>query len=130
MQHPFWGEIWKGTSNPDMNWWGQTPRESLFDWNWWYINPCRLFNTKSIFTQMDRSIAIQFSQTVLIQTIQFSISIVFVYTQLNVKTVLFQAIQLSWSTVSISKTVLFQTVQFSISTQFKCWNSSISSNIV
>ena len=40
--------------------------------------------------------AIQFSQTVLIQTIQFSI--VFVYTQLNVKTVLFQAIQFSIST--------------------------------
>ena len=31
--------------------------------------------------------AIQFSQTVLIQPIQFSISIDFVYTQLNVKTV-------------------------------------------
>ena len=36
--------------------------------------------------------AIQFSQTVLIQPIWFNISIVFVYTQLNVKTVLFQAI--------------------------------------
>ena len=33
--------------------------------------------------------AIQFSQAVLIQTIQFSISIDFVYTQLNVKTVLY-----------------------------------------
>ena len=62
--------------------------------------------------------AIQFSQTVLIQTIQFSISMVFVYTQLNVKTVLFQTIQLSIITVSMSKTVLFQTIQFSISTQF------------
>ena len=41
---------------------------------------------------------IQLSQTVLIQTIQFSISIVFVYIQLNVKTVLFQAIQISIST--------------------------------
>ena len=39
-----------------------------------------------------------FSQTVLIQTIQFSISIVFVYTQLNFETVLFQAIQFSIST--------------------------------
>ena len=36
--------------------------------------------------------AIQFSQIVPIQTILFSISIVFVYTQLNVKAVLFQAI--------------------------------------
>ena len=44
--------------------------------------------------------AIQFSQIVLIQIIQFSIGIVFVYTLLNVKT------------------VPFQTVQFSISTQF------------
>ena len=43
-------------------------------------------------------LAIQFSQTVLIQTIHFSI--VFVHKQLNVKT------------------VLFQTIQFSISTQF------------
>ncbi len=42
-------------------------------------------------------------QTVLFQTIQFSISTqFFVYTQLNVKT------------------VLFQTTQFSICTQFKC----------
>ena len=39
--------------------------------------------------------AIKFSQTVLIQTIQFGISIVFVYTQLNVKTVLFPTIQFS-----------------------------------
>ena len=35
---------------------------------------------------------IQFSQ---IQTIQFSISIIFIYTQLNVKTVLFKVIQFS-----------------------------------
>ena len=33
--------------------------------------------------------AIQFSETVLIQAIQFTISIDFVYTQLNVKTVLY-----------------------------------------
>ena len=44
--------------------------------------------------------AILFNQTVQIQTIQFSISLVFVYTQLNVKI------------------VLFQTIQFTISTQF------------
>ena len=46
-------------------------------------------------------------------------SIDFVYTQLNVKTVLFQKIQINVSTVSMSKKVLFQTIQFSISTQFK-----------
>ena len=57
--------------------------------------------------------AIQFSQTILIQTIQFRISIVFLPTQLNVKTILF-----SMSTDSVSKTVLFQTIQLSISTQF------------
>ena len=44
----------------------------------------------------------QFSQTLLIQPDQFSISIDFVYTQLNVKI------------------VLFQTIQFSISMQFEC----------
>ena len=37
--------------------------------------------------------AFQFSQKILIQTIQFSISIDFLHTQLNVKTVLFQTIQ-------------------------------------
>ena len=56
--------------------------------------------------------AIQFSQTGLNQTIQFSISIVFVHTHLNVKE------------------VLFQTIHFSISTQFKYQNSSISRNPV
>ena len=61
---------------------------------------------------------IYFSQTLLIQTIQFSIRIVFVHTQLIVKTVLFQTIQLSVSTVSMSKAVLFRVIQFSISTQF------------
>ena len=44
--------------------------------------------------------AIQFSQTVLIQLIQLSISIDFVYTQSN------------------AKIIQFQTIQFSISTQF------------
>ena len=62
--------------------------------------------------------AIQLNQTVLIHTIQFSISIVFVYTQLNVKTVPFQRIQFSVSTFAMSKTVLFQTIQFSIQKQF------------
>ena len=40
----------------------------------------------------------KFSQTILIQTIQFCININFFHTQLNVKTVLFQAIQFSIST--------------------------------
>ena len=80
--------------------------------------------------------AIQFSQTLLFQLIPFCISIVFVYTQLNVKIVLFQTTQFSVSTVSMSKqfyfkqfslawvhslnikTVLFQVIQFSISTHF------------
>ena len=43
----------------------------------------------------------------------------FVYTQLNVETVLFQTILLTMSTVSISKTVQFQTIQNStISKQY------------
>ena len=42
--------------------------------------------------------AIQFRQTVLIQPIQFNISIDFVYPQSNVRTVLFQVIQFSIST--------------------------------
>ena len=50
--------------------------------------------------------------------IQFSISIIFVYIQLNVKTILFQTIQFSEIAVTISKTVLFQTSQFSIQKQF------------
>ena len=60
----------------------------------------------------------KFSQTILIQTIQFCISINILHTQLNVKTVLFQITQFSISTVSMLKTVLFQAVQFCISTQF------------
>ena len=48
-------------------------------------------------------------QTVLFQTIKFSIStgFFFVHTQLNVKTVLFQAIQFSISTQFKCQTVLF-----------------------
>ena len=60
--------------------------------------------------------ATQYCQTVLISTIQFSISIIFVHKKLNVKTVLFQTIQFSVSIVSMSKTVLFQVIQFNIST--------------
>ena len=106
----------------------------------WHINLCRLFYAKSIFIQIFCSIsnnsvkheykiylsktflfqAIQFSQTVLIQPIHFSISVDFVYTQLNFKTVLFQTIHFSVSRVLISKTVPFQTIQFCISTQFDC----------
>ena len=46
----------------------------------------------------------------------------FVYSRLNVKTVLYQTIQFSVSTVLMSKTVPFQTNQFSINvgTQFNC----------
>ena len=54
--------------------------------------------------------AIQFSQTALIQTIQFNISTILVNTLLNVKT------------------VLFETIQFNLSTGFKYQNSSTLSN--
>ena len=74
-------------------------------------------------------------------------SIVFIYLLLNLK-ILFQTIQLTISTVSMSKivpfqtiqfskvcslnveTFLFQTIQFNTSTQFKYQSSSISSNAV
>ena len=42
-----------------------------------HINLCRLFNAKSIFMQRFLFQAIQFNQTVLIQTIQFSVSMQF-----------------------------------------------------
>ena len=73
--------------------------------------------------------AIRFIQTVLILVIQFSISTDVVYTQLNFKTVLYQTIQFSVSTLSMSKAVPFQTIQFSISTQYKCKYSLIVKNI-
>ena len=47
--------------------------------------------------------AIQFTQAVLIQLFQFSISTDFVYTQLNVKRVLYLTNQFSVSTISMSK---------------------------
>ena len=81
-------------------------------------------------TQFNRLFqAIQFSQTVLIQTIQFRTSIVFC-PQLDVKTFLFQTIQFSESTVSVSKICLFQTIQFTIGMQFEYQNTSISNNSV
>ena len=54
---------------------------------------------------------IQFSQTVVIRLIQFSMGIDFLYTQLYIET------------------VLYETIQFSISTQFKCKYSLIVKNI-
>ena len=54
----------------------------------------------------------QFSQTVRIKKTQFSISIVLVYKQLKLKTVLFNIIQFSTSTVSMSKQFHFK--QFSL----------------
>ena len=51
--------------------------------------------------------AIQFNQTVLIQTIKFSISIDFVYTQLNVKTIQFLKIHFNVNNISMPNTLLF-----------------------
>ena len=85
----------------------------LVVWVLWHINLCRLFNAKSIFmkvvlfqtiqfrisTQFKCKYglivktflfqAFQFSQAVLIQLILFRIRTDFVYTQLNVKSVLY-----------------------------------------
>ena len=61
---------------------------------------------------------IQFIQTVLIQPIQFSISIDFLNTVICQNTsTLNNSVELS--TLSMSKKAPFQTIQFSISTQFK-----------
>ena len=58
------------------------------------------------------------------QTIQFNQSIVFGYTQLNVKTVLFKQFSLAY------KTFPFQTIQFTLSSQSKYQINSISTNSV
>ena len=71
---------------------------------------------------------IQFIQTVLIQLIQFSVSIDFVYT-VKCQKVPYITIQFSVNTVSMSKTVQFQIIQFSISTQFKYKYDLIVKNI-
>ena len=90
----------------------------MFVWVLWHISLCGLFNAKSIFIEINCSIsnnsvehkyavswskkflfqAIQFRQTVQFQPFQFSISIIFVYSQVNIKTVLSQAIQFSITT--------------------------------
>ena len=104
-EKPFWSDI-----NPPVFTWPKFvtfyPSNNLVGWLFGFygvINLCRLFNTKSIFmqivlfqtiqfsmsTQFVKKFlfqAIQFSQTVLIQ---LSISIDFIYTKLNVKTVLY-----------------------------------------
>ena len=77
-----------------------------------------------------------YTKTVLFQTIHFSISTVelpktFLFQAIQfIQTVLIQTIQFSVSTVLMSKTVQFKTIQFSISTQLTCQNSSIPSNSV
>ena len=69
-------------------------------------------------------------QTVLFQTIQFSLNITF-FTELNVKTVLFQIIRFSKNTPFKCQNLgsFFQTIQFSISIfcfhTVKCQNSLV-----
>ena len=78
-------------------------------YSWCLVGCCR----QDLF-KIARSI-IQFSQTVLIQTIHFSNEYSFwPHTQLNVKTVLFKTIPFSVNTQLNVKTVLFKTIQFSI----------------
>ena len=85
---------------------------TTFDWNvclfvwlgFMAYQPIRLFNAKSIFIKIISSVSdnsnLIFSYKKKVLTIQFNISAVFVQTQLDIKT------------------VLFQTIWFSISTQF------------
>ena len=54
----------------------------------------------------------------------------FVYTHLNIKTVLYTSIQFSVSTVSMSKTVPFQAIQFSQTVLIKLIQFSISTDFV
>ena len=70
-------------------------------------------------------------QSVLFQTIQFSMSTQFVKKHFYFKLFkqLYITIQFSVSTVSMSKTVQFQIIHFSISTQFKCKYSLFVNNI-
>ena len=76
----------------------------LFGLVWWHINYCRLFNPKSIFIQINSYISNN--------SVQHMYSF-FVYTQLNIKTVLFQAIQFSINTQMNAKTIPYQPTQFS-----------------
>ena len=92
-----------------------------------YFKPFSLFK-QFLFQIIQFSMSRQFVKTVLIQPIHFSIS-TDVYTQLNVKTVLYQTIRFCVSSVSMLKTVTFQPIQFSISMQFKCKYSLIVKNI-
>ena len=94
--------------------------------------PTRLFYAKSIFIQTISSAwvlrvsktflfqAIQFNQTVLIQPIQFSISIDFVYTQLNVYIKQFSLAQVHSLNVSVQFNCQkhFYFKQFSLVKQF------------
>ena len=73
-----------------------------------------------------------YKQSVLFQTIQFSISTQFYchkHFYFRLFKQLYVTIQLSLNTVSMSKNSLFQIIQLSISTQFKCKNGLIVKNI-
>ena len=94
----------------------------LVGWVLWHINLCRLFNAKSIF--MDLFKTIQFSMST-----QFNCEKLFYFKLFSLFKQLYITIQFSVSTVSMSKTVQFQKIQFNISTQFKCKYSLIVKNI-
>ena len=67
-----------------------THTHKLVDWVLWHINFCRLFNVKSaLFQTIQFSMSTQFVKIVQIQLIKFGINTDFVYTQLNVKPVLY-----------------------------------------
>ena len=89
---------------------GMIKKKKKFGLVLWQINHCRLFNTKSIFRHINSSITNN--------SVQHKYNFL-VYTQLNVKIILFQTFQFSINTqFQCQRTVLFQTIQFSISTQF------------
>ena len=80
-------------------------------WWWWWLSKWHQVPFFKSLAWLDLglnpALSGPFANTLLIRQIAQCMSIVFVYTQLNVKTVLFRTIQFSVSTVSMSKTVLF-----------------------
>ena len=81
-------ELWQRRRKSTLS---RAPEVVWFGLVLWHINHWRLFNAKSIFIHINSTISNHF--------FFFCISTGFVYTQLNVKTVLFQKIQFCISTV-------------------------------
>ena len=89
-----------------------------FGWVLWHINHCRSLIPNFIHINSSISNNSVLQKYIVLMSKNSSLNNFFAYTQLNVKTVIFQAVQFSINTVSLSNTVLFQTIKFSIQKQF------------